>query len=109
MTKNLTIQQLANLCMFGWEVEREFGFHMEPTAFKEFVATMQLAQLRTVLESLSELLRTVREIGYAEVALQATGEHPFLAKLGGFLTPTAAAAGVEERLVVPPEDAAPSL
>jgi hypothetical protein len=95
----LTIQQLANLCNFAWEVERAFGFHMRPETFKRYIEKVSPSDLARVLESLSELLRTAHEIGMAEFTLTASGEHPFLAKLGAFRTPTAAACGVDEHLI----------
>lgn len=93
----LTMQQLANLCNYSWEVERDFGFHMSPDAFKRYVERCDMSSLRTTLESLSELFRTVRDIGCAEIELSAHTESDIpRAVLFGKQTPTAAAAGVEE-------------
>ncbi len=94
--RRLTIQDLANLCNYTWEVERSFGFHMNPLAFKRLIEKTPDSVLRSILESLSEVFRTVREIGCVEFELKAEGQHPFYAALGGFRTPTAHAAGVEE-------------
>jgi hypothetical protein len=100
----LTIQQLANLCNYAWEVDRELGFYMkDPIQFKERIAALPVAHMRVIMDSLTELIRSAHEIGLAEVELKADGTHPFLARLGSARTPTAAAVGVDERLPIPQE------
>lgn len=101
MRHRLTIQQLANLCNYSWEVERVFGFQIsDPIRFKKYVTEASASELRSVLTSLQELFATINEIGLSEVELKADGEHPFLTKLTPAKTPTAAAIGADENLPV---------
>lgn len=66
----LTVQQLANICMHSWEIERELGFHMSSQAeFQKYVAELQANEARSLMENLSLLFRTIRELGQIEISL----------------------------------------
>jgi hypothetical protein len=99
----MTIQQLANVINFSWEVERTLGFHIpDPVRFKEFVAKSTNTNLALGLEYLAELIKAIHEIADADIELKADGTHPFLTKIGAFRTPTAAVLGADENIIVPP-------
>ena len=67
---SLTVQQLANLCMYSWELQRELGFHMQDEGqFREFITQMPAIQLKMLIENLGLLFRTVREIGDTELSM----------------------------------------
>ncbi len=66
----LTVQELANLCMYSWEIEREAAFHMSPANFRQWVSELSDAELNVLLENLGLLFRTVRNIGDTKVELK---------------------------------------
>jgi hypothetical protein len=106
MQNKLTIQNLSNLVNYSWEVERAFGFYLEPERFKKCIEGYKPNELRAVLDSLAELFRTVHEIGSVSVELKVKGSHPFFTHLKSFQTPTAAALGIDENVVLPDENPA---
>jgi hypothetical protein len=99
----LTIQQLANLCMHSWEIEREVGFHNTPVDFKKLIADFPVKELALFLENLNLLFRTVREIGACEIELKADGHHSLWAPL--CRTQTAKVIGAKE-YIAPDSDVA---
>lgn len=75
----LTVQQLANLCMHAWEVEQLFGFTLKNRErFLELAQGLDANTLQHWLENLSLLLRTVSEIGCAEVEIKLEGKQPLI-------------------------------
>ena len=71
-----TLQQLVNVVMFSWETEKELGFYVkDPTAFRKKIDELSDKELQALLEHLSELFRSVREIGCAEVEIKLEGQN----------------------------------
>jgi hypothetical protein len=67
----ITIQQLANLCNYSWDLQRDLGFHMQsPAAFRKYISEMSEAQLRQTMENLGLLFGVVRDIGATSVELR---------------------------------------
>lgn len=106
MIRRLTLRDINNVITLGWDVEK-YMLHClhDIHAFRKLVATASDEALHNFMDSLQCLLREAHNLGSAEIEIKVKGSDRFLARINSFRTPTAAALGVDENLVVPPEDA----
>jgi hypothetical protein len=97
---DLTIQKLANLLMYSWEVQQVIGFHnKDPHDFKAFVQNAPPHDLKIFLENLGLLFRTAEEIGQSRVELTAQGQESLFAPLAN--TGSSVKAGSPEAILPP--------